>query len=96
MRNSKPILPVEDARPDVMMFKRVLENLKITKPLIHTINCKEALTWPKDEKNEKPCIVVTDLNTPVMDGLEFLKKDTDRTAITLDTVDNRSVFQIEN
>jgi hypothetical protein len=70
--------------------------LKITNPLIHSINGKEVLTWPIDHKNEKAFIVTTDLNLPVIDGLEFLKKDNGQTAITLETVDNRIIYQIGN
>jgi CheY-like chemotaxis protein len=72
MKDSMPILLVEDDRIDVMMFKRALEDLKITNPLIHTTDCKEALEYLKNEDNEKPWIVLADLNTPHMNGLEFL------------------------
>jgi len=72
MRDSMPILLVEDDRIDVMMFKRALEDLKITNPLIHLTDCKEALEYLINEDNEKPWIVLPDLNTPQMNGLEFL------------------------
>jgi CheY-like chemotaxis protein len=72
MRDSMPILLVEDDRIDVMMFKRALEDLKITNPLIHLTDCKEALEYLKNEDNEKPWVVLADLNTPQMSGLEFL------------------------
>jgi len=67
-----PILLVDDDRTDVMMFKRALEDLKITNPLIHSTDCKEALEYLWNEDNKKPWIVITDLNTPQMNGLEFL------------------------
>ncbi len=72
MKDSMPILLVDDNRIDVMMFKRALEDLKITNPLIHLADCKEALEYLKNEDNEKPWVVLADLNTPQMDGLEFL------------------------
>jgi len=72
MRDSMPILLVEDDRIDVIMFKRALEVLKITNPLIHLTDCKEALEYLKNEDNEKPWVVLADLNTPQMSGLEFL------------------------
>ena len=33
MKDSMPILLVDDDRIDVMMFKRAIEDLKVTKPL---------------------------------------------------------------
>ncbi len=72
MKDSMPILLVDDDRIDVMMFKRALEDLKITNPLVHLTDCKEALEYLKNEDNEKPWVVLADLNTPQMDGLEFL------------------------
>ncbi len=66
------ILLVDDDRIDVMMFKRAFEDLKITNPLIHLTDCKEALEYLKNEDNEKPWVVLADLNTPRMSGLEFL------------------------
>ncbi|MFB0551844.1 MAG: response regulator [Phycisphaerae bacterium] len=72
MKDSMPILLVDDDNIDVMMFKRALEDLKITNPLIHLADCKEALEYLKNEDNEKPWVVLADLNTPQMNGLEFL------------------------
>jgi len=72
MRDSIQILLVEDDRVDVMMFKRALEDLKITNPLIHLTDCKEALEYLENEDNEKPWLVLADLNTPQMSGLEFM------------------------
>jgi len=72
MKDSMPILLVDDDRIDVMMFKRALEDLKITNPLIHLTDCKEALEYLQNEDDEKTWIVLADLNTPQMNGLEFL------------------------
>ena len=72
MRNSTPILLVDDDSTDAILFKRALENLKITNPLIHSINCKKGLDYLRNPDNEKPWIVITDLNTPDMNGLELL------------------------
>ncbi len=72
MKDSMPILLVDDDNIDVMMFKRALEDLKITNLLIHLADCKEALEYLKNEDNEKPWVVLADLNTPQMNGLEFL------------------------
>ena len=72
MKDSMPILLVDDDHTDVMLFKRALDDLKITNPLIHLTDCQKALEYLINEENEQPWIVVTDLNIPQMGGLEFL------------------------
>ena len=72
MRNSKPILLVEDDDVDVMTVKRAFADLKITNRLIHKNNGKDALEFLRTEDGKKPCVIVSDLNMPKMNGLEFL------------------------
>ncbi|MGD8787130.1 MAG: response regulator [Phycisphaerales bacterium] len=73
MQNSKPILLVEDDSLDVMTVKRALKDLRVTNELVHAGNGEEALEYLKDDSNKKPYIVLSDLNMPKMDGIEFLK-----------------------
>ena len=73
MRNFKPILLVEDDTVDTMTVKRALSDLKVINPLVHTSNGEEALEYLKNEANERPCIILLDLNMPKMNGIEFLK-----------------------
>jgi CheY-like chemotaxis protein len=73
MEDSMPILLVEDDNIDVIMFKRALGDLNITDPLIHLADCREALEYLENEDNRKPWFVLADLNTPRMNGLEFLR-----------------------
>jgi len=69
----KPILLVEDDRVDAMMVERALKDLKVTNPLVHSNNGKEALEYLRDEDNIQPCVILSDLNMPKVKGVEFLK-----------------------
>jgi CheY-like chemotaxis protein len=73
MRNLNPILLVEDDNVDVMAVERALKDLKIKNQLVSTANGEEALGYLKNNGNKKPCIILLDLNTPKMNGIEFLK-----------------------
>ena len=72
MRDSKPILLLEDDTVDAMTVKRALKDIKVINPLVRTCNGEEGLAYLRDEKNPKPCVILLDLNMPKMNGLEFL------------------------
>ena len=72
MRDSRPVLLVEDDTIDAMTVRRAFRDLKVANPLVHTVNGEEALTHLKDEANDKPCLILLDLNMPKMNGMEFL------------------------
>jgi len=73
MRNSKPILLVEDDVVDAMTVKRALDDLKVANPLVTRLNGEEALEYLRDGDGKKPCVILLDLNMPKMDGFEFLR-----------------------
>jgi len=73
MRNSKPILLVEDDIVDAMTVERALGDLEIPNQLIHKINGEEALEYLRSDSNETPCVILMDLNMPKMNGLELLR-----------------------
>ncbi len=73
MRNSKPILLVEDDQVDAMTVKRALKDINVTNRLDIVNDGEAALTFLKNPENEKPGIILLDLNMPKMNGIEFLK-----------------------
>lgn len=73
MRDSKPVLLVEDDSIDAMTVKRAFKDLKVTNALAISTNGEEALEYLRDAANEKPCVIMLDLNMPKMNGTEFLK-----------------------
>ncbi len=73
MRNSKPILLVEDDSVDAMTVKRALRDLKVTNELVRKANGEEALEYLRDSASSRPCVILLDLNMPKMGGIEFLK-----------------------
>lgn len=73
MRNSKPILLVEDDTVDVMTVKRALKDLQVMSELVSTGDGEEALEYLRNDGNAKPCVILLDLNMPKMNGAEFMK-----------------------
>ena len=72
MKSQRPILLVEDDRVDAMTVKRALKELKVTNRLCVVGNGEEAVAFLQEARNEKPCIILLDVNMPKMNGIEFL------------------------
>lgn len=70
---NKPILLVEDDQVDTMTVKRALKEIHVTNPLVHLENGEEAIHYLRNAEREKPCIILLDLNMPIMNGIEFLQ-----------------------
>ncbi|MBN2588976.1 MAG: response regulator [Sedimentisphaerales bacterium] len=73
MLNAKSILLVEDDNIDAMTVQRSLRDLGSKVSLVRSTNGEEALKYLQDSINEKPCIILLDLNMPKMNGIEFLR-----------------------
>ena len=68
-----PILFAEDDKLDQKSMQRAFKDLKITNPLVIVENGKEALDYLKNSGNKSPCLILLDLNMPIMNGIEFLR-----------------------
>jgi CheY-like chemotaxis protein len=69
----KPILLVEDDEVDIMTIRRALKEIHVGNPLVTQENGEQALAYLRDPSTEKPCIILLDLNMPIMNGIEFLQ-----------------------
>ncbi len=64
---------VEDDEVDAMTVRRALKELHVGNPLVQAENGEEALAYLRQPGQVKPCIILLDLNMPVMGGIEFLQ-----------------------
>ncbi len=69
----KPILLVEDDQVDVMTVRRALKETHVTNPVVNLENGEEALKYLHNPECTKPCIILLDINMPIMNGIEFLR-----------------------
>jgi CheY-like chemotaxis protein len=69
----KPVMLVEDDSIDALTVEKSLNELKVKNELVHMTSCEEALEYLKNGSNNKPCVILLDLNLPGINGVEFLK-----------------------
>jgi CheY-like chemotaxis protein len=69
----KAVLLVEDDVVDAMTVRRALADLHVTNRLVHRENGEEALDYLQGPGEDRPCIILLDLNMPIMSGIEFLR-----------------------
>lgn len=70
---NKPILLVEDDQVDVMTIRRALKEIHVLNPVVNMENGEEGLAYLADPDQQRPCIILLDLNMPIMNGIEFLQ-----------------------
>ncbi|WP_221391215.1 response regulator [Dyadobacter sp. NIV53] len=68
-----PIILVEDDEDDQYLINKILEELQIPNTLRLHQNGLEALNYLKTTQ-EKPLLILCDVNMPVMNGLELRKE----------------------
>ena len=73
MQPLKPVLLVEDDNVDAMTVKRAMRDLHVEHSVIRSVNGEEAMKYLTNPDNEKPFVILLDLNMPKMNGIEFLK-----------------------
>ena len=73
MQPLKPVLLVEDDNVDAMTVKRAMRDLHVGHSVMRSVNGEEAMKYLTNPDNEKPFVILLDLNMPKMNGMEFLK-----------------------
>lgn len=81
MNTSYTILYVDDDHDDLMLISEAFEKYTDHLKVVHAFNGHEGLAALKKmkEKGSMPCLVILDINMPLMDGKQMLKKMREQT-----------------
>lgn len=71
---NRPIMVVEDDDIDAMTLQRAMRAIQVANPLVLAEHGEAALAYLESAAGgQAPCMILLDLNMPVMGGLEFLR-----------------------
>jgi CheY-like chemotaxis protein len=73
MKQNGPIIIIEDDVDDQELLKEIFNELKIPNLIQFFTSCLQAFEYLLNSI-EKPFLIISDINLPVMTGLEFCKK----------------------
>ncbi|MGN6165457.1 MAG: response regulator [Flavisolibacter sp.] len=76
MSRKGPIIIIEDDLDDQDILREVFQELKIMNPLKFFLTCAGGLDYLITTKDQ-PFLIISDVNLPVMSGLEMRKKIND-------------------
>ncbi len=68
-----PILLIEDDDVDAMTLRRAFRDIGVANPLVRAENGEVGLAKLADPSLGHPCVILLDLNMPIMNGIEFLR-----------------------
>ena len=68
------ILLVEDDLGHARLIEKNLQRSNITNTIVHLTDGQQAIDYLLDEKTTAPVLVLLDLNMPVLDGYQVLKR----------------------
>jgi two-component system response regulator len=77
LRESQPILIVEDSADDFEATKRAFAKANLRNEIVHAVSGEEAIAYLALETSIKPGLILLDLNMPGQDGrktLEIIKR----------------------
>lgn len=78
LRESQPILIVEDSADDFEATKRAFTKANLRNAIAHVLSGEEALAYLRSDTKTKPGLILLDLNMPGLDGrktLEIIKRE---------------------
>ena len=73
MGRRRIVLLVEDDHVDAITLKRALEDAGAAFSIVHVTSGESALAYLRSDVNQRPHLILLDLNMPKMGGLDFLR-----------------------
>ncbi|MEQ9426232.1 MAG: response regulator [Cyclobacteriaceae bacterium] len=74
MKNSNPILLIEDNETEASAIKKALKAIGVKNKVLHFRNAVNAMDHLLIGDNENPSVILLDLHKPIMGGIEFLQE----------------------